>query len=39
MSDRPELTIKLKRKEFLEYYYLTMQIILLSQGRIGLFLS
>jgi len=22
MSDRPELTIKLKRKEFLEYYYL-----------------
>ena len=27
MSDRPELTIKLKRKEFLEYYYLKEELV------------
>ena len=27
MSDRPELTIKLKRKEFLEYYFLKEELV------------
>ena len=27
MSYRPELTIKLKRKEFLEYYYLKEELV------------
>lgn len=33
MTDRPELTIKLKRKEFLEYYYLKEELKAITNMR------